>query len=101
MSVGSPSRMISHTDELPSDYMKRSYPPLLMADPLSVKKVMDLIAKMKNSSSKAMMRSAHPGKGVIQLLAVILIKQLQTRLLQKRHKLAKKKKTTNKCKAVC
>lgn len=45
------SRMISHTDEPPSDYMKRSCPPLLMFDPLSVKKVMDLIARMRNSAA--------------------------------------------------
>lgn len=51
MNVGSPSRMISHTDELPTDYMKRDRPPRLPFDPLSVKKVIDLIAKMKNSAA--------------------------------------------------
>lgn len=41
-----PSRMISHTDEIPSELNEKSHPPLLMFEPRSVKKVMDIIAKM-------------------------------------------------------
>ena len=61
--------MISHTDELPTDYMKRSYPPLLMFDPLSMNKVMDLIAKIKNSAA-----GNDEIRGVLQLLTTVLIK---------------------------
>lgn len=50
--------MISHTDELLLDYV-RTNPPLFLFDPLSVRKVMDLIAEMRPAGE---MRSVYSGK---------------------------------------
>ena len=48
MNVGSPSRMISHTDELSSVSIKNK---ISSFDPLSTRKVLYLIGKMKDSTS--------------------------------------------------